>query len=392
MKNVFILDAIRTPIGSFGGNLSNLSAIQLGAELVTGILSRNNLNKNDIDTLIFGNVLSANLGQNPAKQIAIKGGLNNNTISFSVNKVCASGLKAVDLAAQSIALGKSNMIIAGGAESMSNAPYYLARLNQAKKMGNQQLIDGMFFDGLTDAYNGNLMGQCAELCATQYEISREDQDQWAIFSYKKALHANENDLFKNEIFPLSISTKGKTVVIDKDEEPYLANFEKLLQLKPAFDKQGTITAANASKLSDGAAALLLVTEDNLNQYSTKPLARIVDFADAEKEPNEFTTAPALAVEKLLQQNKLTPSDISFWEFNEAFAVVALANQKILNLQSENINIHGGAVALGHPLGCSGARILVSLCNILKIHQGKYGIAAICNGGGGASAVLIENVL
>ena len=392
LKDVFIVDAKRTPIGSFGGQFKNLSAVQLGTEVVKNILEKNSIEPNNINEIIVGNVLSAGLGQNAAKQIAKHAGLADSTISTLVNKVCASGLKSIMYAAQTISLNQADCIIAGGIESMSQAPFYSNTMRWGKKLGHVQFLDSIMNDGLQDPFSGVLMGACGELCAKEHTISREDQDLYTILTYKRSLHANESGLFEAEIVPITIEDKKSKTLIVKDEEPYLANFEKVLQLKPIFAKEnGTITAANASKNADGASFVLLMSQDKMESLNLKPLAKIIAYADYEQDPQRFTTSPAFAAEKLLHQTKISKDQIDFWECNEAFAVVSLANQRILNIPDEKWNIHGGAVAIGHPLGCSGARILVSLSRTLCQEKGKYGIAMICNGGGGASAVLIENL-
>jgi len=341
---------------------------------------------------VIGNVLSANLGQAPARQAAIHAGLLPSTACTTINKVCSSGMKAVIYGAQSIMLGHHDVVIAGGFESMSNVPYYLDKARTGLKMGNGVLIDGMLKDGLTDAFSDQHMGLSGEDCAKRYGFSRKDQDDYAILSYKRAAAASEKGLFKPEIVEVSVpQAKGDPVIVKEDEEFRKTNFDKIPSLKPVFVKDGSVTAANASKLNDGACSLLLMSADKAKELGLKPLARIIGFADAEQEPIQFPTSPSLAIPKAISRAGLKTSDVDYWEINEAFSVVALANKKILNLDMEKLNIHGGGVSLGHPIGCSGARITAAIIHILRHYNGKYGVASICNGGGGASAIVIEKL-
>jgi acetyl-CoA C-acetyltransferase len=389
-KEVYIVAAVRTPIGSFGGVLSALSATQLGAIAIKGAIDKINLNPELVDEVIFGSVIQAGLGQAPARQAAKLGGLPDNVICTTVNKVCASGMKSIALAAQNILLGDADIIIAGGMESMSNVPFYNTTQRWGNKYGDITIHDGLAKDGLVDAYDKVAMGNFADLCAHEYKISRAEQDAFAISSYKKAQAAIENGLFVSEIIPVSIpQRKGDAIIVSKDEEPFNVKFEKIGQLNPAFSKDGTVTAANASTMNDGAAALVLMSGDKMNELGLTPLAKIISFADAEQDPKWFTTTPSLAIPKALKKANLETSDIDCFEFNEAFSVVGIVNTNILQLDPNKVNINGGAVSLGHPLGCSGARIVVTLIHVLKQQKGKYGAAAICNGGGGASAMVIE---
>jgi acetyl-CoA C-acetyltransferase len=389
-KEVYIVAAVRTPIGSFGGVLSALSATQLGAIAIKGAIDKINLNPELVDEVIFGSVIQAGLGQAPARQAAKLGGLPDNVICTTVNKVCASGMKSIALAAQNILLGDADIIIAGGMESMSNVPFYNTTQRWGNKYGDITMHDGLAKDGLVDAYDKVAMGNFADLCAHEYKISRAEQDAFAISSYKKAQAAIENGLFVSEIIPVSIpQRKGDAIIVSKDEEPFNVKFEKIGQLNPAFSKDGTVTAANASTMNDGAAALVLMSGDKMNELGLTPLAKIISFADAEQDPKWFTTTPSLAIPKALKKANLETSDIDCFEFNEAFSVVGIVNTNILQLDPNKVNINGGAVSLGHPLGCSGARIVVTLIHVLKQQKGKYGAAAICNGGGGASAMVIE---
>lgn len=390
-KEVYIVSSARTPIGSFLGSLSTVSATDLGAVAIKGALEKGNVDAAKIDEVFMGNVLQAGVGQAPARQAALKAGLCNTVPSTTINKVCASGMKSVMLGAQSIIAGDSNLVVAGGMENMSQTPHYLDGRN-GMKFGNIQMLDGITKDGLLDVYSKVPMGNCAELCAKEYNFSREDQDAFAIDSYTKSAKAWEAGMFDNEIVPVSVpQRKGDPKVVKEDEEYKNVFLDKISSLRPAFDKEGTITAANASTLNDGASALILASKEAVDQYGLKPIAKIVSYADAAHEPEWFTTAPAKAVDKALEKAGLEKDTIDFWEFNEAFSVVGLANVKILGLDSEKVNVFGGAVSLGHPLGNSGSRILVTLINVLKQKNAKYGGAAICNGGGGASAVIIENL-
>lgn len=391
MNEVYIISAVRTPIGSFGGSLSSLSAGQLGAVAIKAAVERAGIQPGQVQEVYMGNVLSANLGQAPATQAAKFAGLGD-IPATTINKVCASGTKAIMLAAQSIALGENDIVIAGGMESMSNVPYYLDKARNGYRLGNGQVIDGLVKDGLWDVYNDYHMGSAAELCASECNISREDQDNYAIESYKRSQEAHAKGIFKTEIAPVEIKDrKGEISIIDSDEEIYSVKFEKIPTLKAVFKKDGTVTAANASTLNDGAAALVLMSKAKAEELKLKPLAKIVSYADAQQAPEWFTTSPAKAIPLALQRANLKPEDIDYYEINEAFSVVSIANNSILNLKPEQVNIYGGAVSMGHPLGASGARIVVTLLNVLKQKNSKTGVAAICNGGGGASAVVIENL-
>ena len=392
MKEVYIVSAVRTPIGSFGGQLKDLSATRLGAIAIRGAMEKIRLSAETINDVLMGSVLQANLGQAPARQAAKFAGLPDSVNCTTINKVCASGMKAVSLAAQSILLGDAEVVVAGGMESMSNTPFYAEQLRWGNKYGNSVLIDGLAKDGLTDVYDGRAMGNAAELCASVCGISREAQDDFAITSYQRAQEAWNQGYFKNEVVPVEIQKKGETIRIERDEEPFNVKFDKIPQLKPAFQKEGTVTAANASTMNDGAAALILMNEKKVKELGLKPLAKIISFADAEQAPEWFTTSPSLAVPKAIQKAGLKMEQIAYWELNEAFAVVGIENSKRMNLDPANVNVYGGAVALGHPLGCSGARIIVTLINILHQRNAQYGAAGICNGGGGASAMVIERLL
>lgn len=392
MKEVFIVSAVRTPMGSFMGSLSTVPATKLGATAVKGALDKIGLDPKEVQELYMGNVLQAGEGQAPARQVALGAGLSNETPSTTINKVCASGMKAVMMAAQSIKAGDMDVIVAGGMENMSLVPhYYNARV--ATKLGDIKMQDGMVLDGLTDVYNKVHMGVCAEKCATDYSLSREDQDAFAIESYKRSAAAWEAGKFANEVVPVEIpQRKGEPKVFSQDEEYQSVNFDRLPTLPTVFKKDGgTVTAANASTLNDGASALILVSKEKMEALGLKPLAKIISYADAAQEPENFTTAPAKALPIALKKAGLNVSDVDYFEFNEAFSVVGLANNKILGLDPSKVNVNGGAVALGHPLGSSGSRIIVTLINVLKQNNGKYGAAAICNGGGGASAIVIENM-
>ncbi len=392
MKEVFIVSAVRTPMGSFLGSLSAVPATKLGAVAVKGALDKIGLDPKQVQEIYMGNVLQAGEGQAPARQVAIGAGLSNETPSTTVNKVCASGMKAVSMAAQAIKAGDAEVIVAGGMENMSSVPHYYNARN-ATKLGDVKMQDGMVLDGLTDVYNKVHMGVCAEKCATDYSISREEQDNFAIESYKRAAKAWSEGKFADEVVPVEIpQRKGEPIVFAEDEEYKTVNFDRIPTLPTVFKKEeGTVTAANASTLNDGASALILVSKEKMEELGLKPLARIVSYADAAQAPEDFTTAPSKALPIALKKAGLEVSDIDFFEFNEAFSVVGLANNKILNLDASKVNVNGGAVAIGHPLGSSGSRILVTLINVLKQNNGKYGAAAICNGGGGASAMVIENI-
>lgn len=392
MKEVYIVSAVRTPIGSFGGSLKSLSATQLGAIAVKAAVSRAGLQPEQVQDLLMGCVIQANLGQAPARQVARFAGLPDQVNCTTVNKVCASGMKAIAQAVQSILLGDADVVVAGGMESMSNVPFYAEQMRWGNKYGNVSMLDGLAKDGLTDVYDGKAMGNAAELCAKECGISREEQDQFAIESYQRSQRAWEAGLFDAEVVPVEIpQRKGDPIVFAKDEEPYNVKFDKIPSLSPAFQKDGTVTAANASTMNDGAAALVLVSKEKAEELGLKPLARIRAYADAEQAPEWFTTTPALAVPKAVAKAGLTMSDIDYWELNEAFAVVGIENSRRMKLDPAHVNAHGGAVSIGHPLGASGARIIVTLLNVLKAKKARYGAAGICNGGGGASAMVIENI-
>ena len=392
MKEVYIVSAVRTPIGSFLGSLSSVPSPKLGATAIKGALEKINLDPKLVQEVYMGNVLQAGEGQAPARQAALFAGLSNETPSTTVNKVCASGMKAVMLAAQSIKAGDQEIIVAGGMENMSAVPHYYNARN-AVKLGDVKMQDGMLVDGLTDVYNKVHMGVCAEKCAAEYQFSREDQDQFAIQSYKRSAEAWANGKFKDEIVPVEIpQRKGEPFIFSEDEEYKNVNFDRISTLPTVFQKEnGTVTAANASTLNDGASALVLMSKEKMEELGLKPLAKIVSYADAAHEPEWFTTAPAKALPIALKKANLDISEIDFFEFNEAFSVVGLTNNKILGLDDSKVNVNGGAVSIGHPLGSSGSRIIVTLINVLKQNNAKYGAAAICNGGGGASAIVIENV-
>ncbi|ESU18724.1 acetyl-CoA acetyltransferase [Flavobacterium cauense R2A-7] len=388
-KKVVIVSAVRTPIGSFMGSLSTVTAPQLGATAIKGALNKINLDPNLVDEVIMGNVVQAGVGQAPARQAAIFAGLPNTVVCTTVNKVCASGMKAIMQGAQAIMAGDAEIVVAGGMENMSLIPHYVHMRNGAK-FGPATLLDGMQKDGLTDAYDNNAMGVSADLCASEYKITREEQDAFAIQSYERSAKAWEAGKFDNEIVPVTIpQRKGDPIVFAKDEEYTNVKLDKIPSLNAVFTKDGTVTAANASTINDGAAALILMSEEKANAMGLKPLAYIKSYADAAQEPKWFTTTPAKALPKALDKVNLTVNDVDFFEFNEAFAVVGLANAKILGLDNNKVNVNGGAVSLGHPLGCSGARIVVTLINVLEQNNAKVGAAAICNGGGGASAIVIE---
>ena len=388
-KKVVIVAAVRTPIGSFMGSLSTVAAPLLGATAIKGALNKINLDPNLVDEVIMGNVVQAGVGQAPARQAAIHAGLPNTVICTTVNKVCASGMKAIMQGAQTIMAGDAEIVVAGGMENMSLIPHYV-HLRNGVKFGPTSMIDGMQKDGLQDAYDNSAMGVCADLCASEYKISREEQDAFAIQSYERSAKASESGKFDNEIIPVAVpQRKGDPIMVTKDEEFTNVKLDKIPTLNPVFTKDGTVTAANASTINDGAAAVILMSEEKAIAMGLKPLAYIKSYADAAQEPKWFTTAPAIALPKALDKVGLTVSDVDFFEFNEAFAVVGLANAKILGLDESKINVNGGAVSLGHPLGCSGARIVVTLINVLQQNNAKIGAAAICNGGGGASAIVIE---
>lgn len=390
-KEVYIVSAVRTPMGSFGGTLAGISATKLGATAIKGALDKIKLDPSLVNEVIMGSVLQANLGQAPARQAAKFAGLPDNVNCTTVNKVCASGMKAISLGAQAILLGDAEVVVAGGMESMSSVPFYLENNRWGAKYGNGTVIDGLAKDGLTDVYGNVPMGNCAELCAKDMKFSREDQDAFAIESYKRSAAAWAAGKFKEEIVPVEVVTKKGTVLFAEDEEYKNVNFEKIPGLKPVFQKDGTVTAANASTMNDGAAALVLMSKEKAEALGLKPLAKIKGYSDAEQAPEWFTTAPALAVPKAVEKAGLKMNDIQYFELNEAFSVVGLANMKLMNLDASKVNVNGGAVSLGHPLGCSGARVIVTLINVLKQNNAKYGAAGICNGGGGATALVIENM-
>ncbi|WP_299820635.1 acetyl-CoA C-acyltransferase [uncultured Pontibacter sp.] len=392
VKEVYIISAVRTPIGSFGGALSSLTATQLGAAAIKGALEKAGVDKNLVQEVIMGNVISANVGQAPARQAAIFAGLGHEVECTTINKVCASGSKAVMFAAQAIMLGHKDVIVAGGMESMSNVPFYLDKARFGAKLGHGQMIDGLLKDGLWDVYNDFHMGSAAENTAREMKITREMQDEYAISSYKKVAEAAEAGYLKDEIIPVEIPQRGKDpIIVSEDEEYKKVSFDKIPGLRPVFDKAGTVTAANASTLNDGAAALVLMSKEKAEELGVKPIAKIRGFADAEQDPIWFTTTPSLAIPKALKNAGVTPEEVDFYEINEAFSVVSIANNQKLGLEGGNVNVYGGAVSLGHPLGASGARILVTLCNVLDKKGGKIGVTGICNGGGGASSIVIEKV-
>lgn len=391
-REVYIISAVRTAIGSFGGSLKDFPATRLGAIAIKGALEKAGVKPEQVQDVLMGCVIQSNLGQAPARQAAKFAGLPNEVNCTTINKVCASGMKSIALAAQSIALGDADIVVAGGMESMSNVPFYVENMRWGNKYGNTSLVDGLAKDGLTDVYDGKAMGNAAELCAKECGISREDQDAFAIESYKRSQAAWEGGKFDNEIVPVEIpQRKGDPLKFVKDEEPYNVKFDKIPELKPAFQKEGTVTAANASTMNDGAAALVLMSKEKADELGLKPIARVVSFADAEQAPEWFTVTPSLAVPKAVAKAGLKMEDISYWELNEAFAVVGIENTKRMKLDPSKVNVHGGAVSLGHPLGASGARIITTLINVLKQNNARYGAAGICNGGGGASAMVIENL-
>lgn len=390
-KKVVIVSAVRTPIGSFMGSLSSIPAPKLGAIAIKGALEKINLDSKLVDEVLMGNVVQAGEGQAPARQAAIFAGLPHTVACTTVNKVCASGMKAIMQGVQAIMCGDAQVVVAGGMENMSQIPHYV-HLRNGYKFGPASMVDGLQKDGLTDAYDQNAMGVCADLCAKEYEITREAQDEFAINSYTRSSKAWEEGKFKEEIVPVAVpQRKGEPIIIDQDEEFTNVKLDKIASLNAVFTKDGTVTAANASTINDGAAALILMSEDKAKELNLEPLAYIKSYADAAHEPIWFTTAPSKALPKALDKAGITISEVDYFEFNEAFSVVGLANMKILGLDASQVNVNGGAVSLGHPLGCSGARIVVTLINVLKQNNGKIGAAAICNGGGGASAIVIENI-
>jgi acetyl-CoA C-acetyltransferase len=392
IKEVYIVSAVRTPLGSFGGKLSGLTAIELGSIAIKGALSKAGVDSKEVQEVFMGNVISANLGQAPARQASIGAGIGYEVPCTTINKVCASGMKAVMFGAQSIMLGINDVVIAGGMESMSNVPFYIPKARFGYKYGNAEFVDGLVKDGLFEVYYKFPMGNCADNTAREMNITREEQDAYAIQSYQRTANAWEKGYFKDEVVPVELKgRKGEVILIDEDEEFKNVMFDKIPSLRPVFDKEGTVTAANASTMNDGASALVLVSKEKAEELGLKPLAKIRGFADAATDPLWFTTAPALAIPKAIKHAGLTTEDIDFYEINEAFAAVALANQRELKLDNDKINVFGGAVALGHPLGASGARIICTLNSVLHQKSGSIGVAGICNGGGGASALVIEKL-
>ncbi|UJP63921.1 acetyl-CoA C-acyltransferase [Mongoliitalea daihaiensis] len=392
MKEVFIVAAVRTPLGSFGGKLSGLTAIELGSFAIKGALAKAGVDPKEVEEVIMGNVISANLGQAPARQAAIGAGIGYNVPCTTVNKVCSSGMKAVMFAAQSIMTGQNDLVVAGGMESMSNVPYYVPKARFGYKYGNAEFVDGLVKDGLFEVYYKFPMGNCADNTAREMNISREEQDAYAIQSYTRAAEAWKTGAFKDEVVPVEFKgRKGETIVIDEDEEYKNVMFDKIPGLRPVFEKDGTVTAANASTMNDGASALILASKEKVEELGLTPIAKIRGFADAAQDPLWFTTAPALAIPKAIKNAGITEADVDYYEINEAFSAVALANQKELNLSADRLNIYGGAVSLGHPLGASGARIIATLNSVLHQKNAKIGVAGICNGGGGASAIVIEKI-
>ena len=392
IKKVVIVSAVRTPIGSFMGGLSSLTASQLGSFAIKGALDRINLDPNQVDEVYMGNVVQAGVGQAPARQAALSAGISNTVPCTTVNKVCSSGAKSIMFGAQSILLDQADIIVAGGMENMSSVPYYVPKARYGYKYGNSELIDGLHKDGLLDPYNEISMGFFADKTASKYDISREEQDAFALRSYENSALTTKNGFFSSEIIGVSVpQRRGEPILIVEDEEYKRVKFEKVSQLRPAFSKNGTVTAANASTINDGASALILASAEALKKYNLKPVAKILSFADAAHEPQWFTTAPTIAAPKALKLAKITISDVDYFEVNEAFSVVPLAFNKILDVDINKVNVHGGAVSLGHPLGASGARIVTTLINVLQNRDAKVGCAAICNGGGGASSIVIERV-
>ena len=391
MKDVVIVSVARTPIGSFLGSLSNISAPKLGAIAIKGALDKINLSPNKVDEVYLGNVISAGLGQAPAKQAAIFAGIPNTVPCTLINKVCASGMKSIMLASQAIKLGDAEIVVAGGMENMSSIPHYISG-RKATKLGNLNVKDGLLLDGLTDVYDQQHMGTCGDLCAEEYDFSREDQDDYAIQSYSRSAEAWKEGKFSNEIVPVEIpQRKGDPIIFSEDEEYKNIKLDKVRTLRPVFSKNGTVTAANASTLNDGAAALVLMSSEKAKELNLKPIAKIISYADASQEPKWFTTAPAKALPKALEKANININDVDYFELNEAFSIVGLANIKLMDLDNTKVNVNGGAVSLGHPLGMSGARIVIALTSILEQNKAKIGAAGICNGGGGASAIVIERI-
>lgn len=392
MKEVYIVSAVRTPIGRFGGVLSNFTAVELGAIAIRGALSKAGIEPDKVQEVFLGNVIPANLGQAPARQAAIRAGIGYQVPCTLINKVCASGMKAIMIGAQSIMLGINDLLVAGGMESMSNIPYYVPKARFGYKYGHGELIDGLQKDGLWEVYHEFAMGNCADHTAKEMNISREQQDEYAIRSYRRAADATQNGYFRDEIVPVEIpQRKGDPIQLDEDEEYKAVDFDKIPKLKPVFSGDGTVTAANASTINDGASALILASEEKVRELNLQPLARIRGFADAAQDPLWFTTTPALAIPKAMKMAGVEKKEVDYYEINEAFSVVAIANNQLLELDPERVNVFGGAVALGHPIGCSGARITTTLTNVLAHKNGRIGVAGICNGGGGASAIVIEKL-
>lgn len=392
MKEVYIIAAVRTPLGSFGSKLSGLTAVELGSIAIKGALNKAGVDPKEVEEVMMGNVISANLGQAPARQAAIGAGIGYHVPCTTINKVCSSGMKAVMFGAQSIMTGQNDLVVAGGMESMSNVPYYVPKARFGYKYGNAELVDGLVKDGLFEVYYKFPMGNCADHTAKEMKISRGDQDNYAIQSYTRAAEAWKSGAFKDEVVPVEITgRKGESIIVDEDEEFKNVVFDKIPSLRPVFEKDGTVTAANASTMNDGASALVLASKEKVEELGLKPIAKIRGFADAAQDPLWFTTAPALAIPKAIKNAGISEGDVDFYEINEAFSAVAIANQRQLNLDMDKLNVYGGAVSLGHPLGASGARIIATLNSVLHQKNGKIGVAGICNGGGGASAIVIEKV-
>ena len=390
MKEVVIVSAVRTAMGSFGGVFSNVSATKLGAAAIKGAIEKCGINKDIIDEVFMGNVLQANLGQAPARQAAIDAGLSDKIPCTTINKVCSSGMKSIMLGAQTILCGDNDVVMVGGMENMSSVPHYLSNSRTGQKLGDIKALDGLVKDGLTDVYNNKHMGLCAETCAKEMNFSREEQDNFAIESYKRSAKSWQEKRFNDEIVNVEVpQRKGDNLIINEDEEYKKVILEKIPNLRPVFEKEGTITAANASTINDGASALIIMSKEKANELNLKPLAKIISYADSAHEPEWFTTAPSSAVEKAIKKANIKKSDVDYYELNEAFSVVGLANMKLLEIENKKVNVNGGAVSLGHPLGSSGSRIVVTLINVLKQNNGSIGVAGICNGGGGASAIVIE---
>ena len=389
MKEVYIVSAVRTPLGSFGGSLSGLSATRLGSVVIKAAVEKAEIKSDVVNEVFFGNVLSANLGQAPARQASVFAGIPNTVPCTTINKVCASAMKAVMIGAQSIMLGDNDVVVAGGTESMSNVPHYVPGMRKGTKLGDGKLVDGMIKDGLWDVYNNYHMGSAAELCSRELKISREEQDRYAVQSYKRSAAAVDAGKFKDEIVPVEIKTRKGDIIVDTDEEYTNVKFDRISTLRPVFEKDGTVTAANASTINDGAAAMILMSKEKVEKLGVKPIAKLIGYGDAAHEPEWFTTAPVKAIPKAIAKAGLKADDIDYYEINEAFSVVSLAAIQELGLDEAKVNVNGGGVSLGHPLGASGARIIVTLINVLKQNGGKYGVASLCNGGGGASAVTVE---